>query len=245
MTGRIADWDDFLTNRLVERLEDLPADPRPGNYVVVDVMHFSTTVVELLANGAEYVHITEERGDEFAFRESNPDAVIGGETMPGYEPADGFDFFNSPSYVQSLDLNDRPVAMTSSNGGRAVDALLDAPDTTVYVGSTTNAAALGRHLQDSDDQTYLVAAGKDGEPATEDTIGAMLVARHLAELPPAPIEAELWREQLEYAKGPNYPDKHEVRSKDVREFAMALSSREVVPRLDGRRIVDVAREPAS
>ncbi|WP_435361140.1 2-phosphosulfolactate phosphatase [Haloarchaeobius sp. DFWS5] len=240
MSGRTADWNDFLTNRLVERIEDVPADPDPGTYVVVDVMHFSTTVVELLANGADYIHITEERGDEFDFRDATPETVIGGSATPNYEPTEGYDFFNSPSYVQSLDLDGRPVAMTSSNGGRAVDKLAGATDTSVYIGSTTNAAALGNHLRGSDDPVHIVAAGKDGAAATEDTIGAMLIARHLADLPVAPVEADLWREQLEYAKGPNYPDKHEVRSRDVREYAMSLSSRAVLPKLEGRRLVDEA-----
>ncbi len=240
MIGGSTEWGDYLTDRLLERIEDLPPDPDPGHYVVIDVMHFSTTVVELLANGAEYVHITEERGDEFAFREANPDACIGGGTTPTYEPADGYDFFNSPSYVQSLDVAGRPVAMTSSNGGRAIDRLLGTDGVSIYVGSTTNAAALGQHLRTVDGPVHLLAAGKDGQPATEDTIGALLVGRHLAGVPLEPVEAELFRDQLEYAKGPNYPDKNEVRSSDVREYAMSLSSRDVIPRLDGRRLVDVA-----
>nr|WP_303647792.1 2-phosphosulfolactate phosphatase [Haloarchaeobius amylolyticus] len=225
---------------MLERIEDLPAAPDPGHYVVVDVMHFSTTVVELLANGAEYVHVTAERGDEFAFRETYPDARIGGGSTPDYEPTEGYDFFNSPSYVQGIDVAGRPVAMTSSNGGRAIDRLLDADGASVYVGSTTNAAALGQHLREVDGPVHLVAAGKDGEPATEDTIGALLIGRHMAGLPLEPVEEALFREQLEYAKGPNYPDKNEIRSSDVRDYAMSLSTRDVVPRLDGRRLVDLA-----
>ncbi|WP_439028668.1 2-phosphosulfolactate phosphatase [Haloarchaeobius sp. DT45] len=233
-------WGDYLTNRLLERIEDLPAEPDPGHYVVIDVMHFSTTVVELLANGAEYVHITSERGDEFAFQEANPDARIGGGSTADYEPTEGYDFFNSPSYVQDVDVAGRPVAMTSSNGGRAIDRLLGTDGATVYVGSTTNAATLGRHLRTVDGPVHLLAAGKDGEPATEDTIGALLVGRHMAGIPLEPVEADLLREQLEYAKGRHYPDKHPLRSSDVREYAMSLSCRDVIPRLDGRQLVDVA-----
>ena len=67
-----------LDDRLVPRCEEIPDDPPPGDYVVVDTLHFSNTVIELLARGASHVHVTDERGEEFAYRERHSDAVIGG-----------------------------------------------------------------------------------------------------------------------------------------------------------------------
>jgi 2-phosphosulfolactate phosphatase len=230
----------YLTDRLIERCEDIPDDPQPGNYVVIDVMHFSTTVVELLAGGAEYIHVTRERGDEFDFRERNPTAKIGGGSTDDYDPVEGYDFFNSPTYVQSVDVTNRPVAMTSSNGGRAINHLLEADDTTVYVGSTTNASTLAAHLRQDDRPTHLISAGSKGEVATEDHIGALLIARGIAGVPVDPIELDLLRTQLETAKGIEYTRKHEIRRRDVYEYATAIDSRRVVPRLDGRRLVDVS-----
>jgi len=40
-----------LDRRVVESRGALPDRPPAGDYVVVDVMHFSTTVVELLSEG--------------------------------------------------------------------------------------------------------------------------------------------------------------------------------------------------
>ncbi len=61
-----------LESKLLETIilgrAKIPDDPDPGNYVVVDVAQFSTTVPELFANGAEYIYITEERGNEPAFK---------------------------------------------------------------------------------------------------------------------------------------------------------------------------------
>jgi len=232
----------LLDDRLIERCEALPAHPKPGDYVVVDTMHFSNTVIELLAKGAAYVHITDERGDEFAYREAHPDAVIGGGSTDALEPAEGYDFFNSPSYVQRLDVAERPVSMTSSNGGRAVAALRETggPGVSVFVGSTTNAAALAEHLRERERDTYLVSAGTLGEVAAEDHIGAVLISRHLDGLPLAAAERTLFRRQLANAKGVGDGRTHRLRRRDVTQYAMNLNGRRVVPELVGDTLVDVS-----
>ena len=229
----------------VERCEDLPADPPPGNYVVIDVMYFSTTVVELLGNGASCVHVADERGEEFDFRTDNPRARIGGPTLPDYTPAEGYDFFNSPSYVQSVDVAGRPVSMTSTNGGRAVANLRESSgdDVNVYVGTTTNAATLAGHLPD-DAPTYLVSAGTNGERAVEDDVGAVLVDRYLDGSPPTADELASYCDVLEVVRGPDYVDKHEVRRADVTDYVLAMNSRSAVPKLVDDRLVDVTRSDA-
>jgi 2-phosphosulfolactate phosphatase len=236
-----------LDDRLIERCEEIPDEPEPGDYVVIDTMHFSSTVVELLANGAEYIHITDERGEEFAYRESNPRAVIGGGSTDEYEPESGYDFFNSPSYVQRLDVEGRPVSMTSSNGGRAVASLREYADdgVDVYVGSTMNAKALGEHLRRRDRPTHLVSAGSKGDVAIEDHIGATLISRYLDGIPVAETEREILRRQLRTAKGPDYVDTHEVRRRDVLDYAMAINDRTVLPRLRDGALVDASGAPDS
>lgn len=227
-----------LRERHVERREDLPADPPPGDYVVVDVMHFSTTVVELLANGASCVHVPNERGGERDFRRDNPEALIGGPRTPDYEPPAGYDFFNSPSYVQSVPVEGRPTSMTSKNGGRTVAELRTAGDgVEVFIGTTTNARAVAQHLRSRDRPTTIVSAGTLGDRATEDLIGAVLVGRHLDGVPPTPAERRLFTEHLRVARGPDYLDKHPVRRRDVQEYDTAFDSRSIVPVLDGDRIV--------
>lgn len=245
MTDAYADdgSDRGLDDRLIERCEEIPATPPAGNYVVIDTLHFSNTVIELLANGATHVHITDERGEEFAYRESNPRAKIGGSPTESYEPADGYDFFNSPSYVQRLDLDGRPTSMTSSNGGRAVATLraTSGEDVAVYVGSTMNAAALAAYLRTQAGDVHLVSSGSRGDVAVEDHIGATLISRELDGVPLSDIERELFRRQLRTAKGADYVAKHEVRRRDVLDYAMNISSSRVVPKLVGESLVDVAR----
>ena len=230
-----------LDDRIIERCEDIPAEPDPGDYVVVDTMHFSNTVIELLANGAEHVHITDERGEEFAYREANPRARIGGASTEDYEPAEGYDFFNSPTYVQGLDVDGRPVSMTSSNGGRAVARLraCGGPEVDVYVGSPMNARALGTHLRGRDRTTRVVSAGSGGSTAIEDHVGATLVSRYVDGVPLAETELDLFRRQLKRAKGLDYVARDDIRRRDVLDYAMAINARSVIPRLDGESLVDV------
>lgn len=220
----------------------VPESPPDGDYVVVDVTHFSTTVVELLERGADYVHVTDERGDEPAFKEANPEARIGGSSTDTYDPEPGYDFFNSPSAVHDVDVAGRPVAMTSTNGGQAVTDIRDAPgEQTVYVGTTTNAAALGRHLAARDRPLRLVAAGSKGAPSIPDTIGAILVGRYAVGDAPSAEECEALRELLQVSKGAKYRAKPtEVRTRDLVEFTSAIDSRDAVPRLEGTRLTDAS-----
>jgi 2-phosphosulfolactate phosphatase len=239
-----------LDSRLITRCEEIPADPPVGNYVVVDVLHFSNTVIELFANGADYVHVTDERGEEPAFKAEHPEARIGGGATPAYDPEPGYDFFNSPSFVQRVDVDGRPVGMTSSNGGRAVACLRRTlgDESAVFVGSTMNASALAAHLRGDDRPTYLVSAGSGGDVALEDHVGATLISRALDRIELSAAERAVFEEQVRVAKGPEYAQKNDLRRRDVHDYALAFDSRRVVPRLDGQALVDAARSgsgPAS
>ena len=219
----------------------IPDDPEPGTYVVIDVAQFSTTVPELFANGAEYIHITENRGEEPAFKEANPRAKIGGASGPNYRGEPGYDFFNSPSYVQDVDVAGRPTAMTSTNGGNAVTdlRLAGGDDVEIYVGGLTNGVAVADHLREQRGDTYFVAAGSNGKPSPEDVAGALYIARHLHADPPTDEERAVYREMVEFSKGPKYERKPQIKRTDLYEYALNFDSRDIVPKLDGQKLYDV------
>ncbi|WP_220222485.1 2-phosphosulfolactate phosphatase [Haloplanus salinus] len=227
---------------MIPARSQIPTDPDPGNYVVVDVTQFSTTVPELFANGAKYVHITENRGEEPEFQQEHPEAKIGGGSGPEYRGEPGYDFFNSPSFVQDIPLDGRPTAMTSTNGGNAVtDLRLAGDDTvTVYVGGLTNSAALAEHLRKQTEPTYFVAAGSDGNPSPEDIAGAMYIARHLYGDPPTDHHRTIYREIVEYSKGAKYEHKPQIKQTDLYEYALNFDSRNVIPKLEGQKLYDVS-----
>lgn len=229
-------------DRMIPARAQIPGDPDPGNYVVVDVAQFSTTVPELFANGAEYIHITEERGDEPAFKRDNPRARIGGGSGPEYQGEPGYDFFNSPSFVQDVDVAGRPTAMTSTNGGNAVtDLRLAGSDSVeIYVGGLTNGVALADHLRERAGKTYFVAAGSSGKPSPEDVAGALFIARHLFEDPPTDRELSAYLDTVTFSKGPQYEHRPRIKRTDLYEYALDVDSRDVVPKLDGQKLYDVS-----
>lgn len=229
-------------DRMISTREQIPETPKPGNYVVVDIAQFSTTVAELFANGAKYIYITENRGDEPAFKQSNPRAKIGGGSGPNYQGEPGYDFFNSPSFVQDVDVAGRPTAMTSTNGGNAVTdlRLAGGDDVEIYVGGMTNGVALADHLREHDKETYFVAAGSNHKPSPEDIAGALFIARHLFGDPPSDRELAVYREMVKFAKGPKYEQKPQIKRIDLYEYALNIDSRDIVPKLDGQKLYDVS-----
>lgn len=233
---------DPYVDRMIPSRAGIPDDPRPGNYVVIDVTHFSTTVLELFRSGASCVHVPTERGTEFAFQEQHPEARIGGGSSADYTPKEGYDFFNSPSSVQSVDVDGRPTALTSSNGGAAITDLRQRGDSDVdvYVGSLSNAAAIADYLRDRDKPLITVAAGSKGKPSPEDTVGAVVIQRYLAGDEPTDEELDRYRELIVAGKAAKYKRKADIRYRDLLEFSVATNTRMAIPKLDGQRLVDVS-----
>jgi len=219
--------------------ESLPQNPPAGTYVVVDVMYFSTTVVELLAGGASCVHVPLAGSDPTAFKRVNPEAHVGGEGTGDGRPLARYDFFNSLSDTRRLDLAGRPVSMTSDNGGRTVADLRTTDGCTVLVGSTTNAAAVGSALRRADGPLALVCAGSGGAHAPEDHLGARLIAHHATGHGVDSATREAFRDRLTELRGP-LDSLPRVRQRDILEYVAAIDSRSIVPELDGDRLVDTS-----
>ncbi len=158
---------------VVERLEDLPEQPPEAEYVVVDVITSTTTVVYLLDSGARRVVPFADRDSALEFG-GRDDALVLGEE--GGLPVDGFDGVPMPSVVDDLDVEGRDVGLYTTNGTRAVDRVGRSEG--VYAASTVNAAAVADELR-GDGDVWLVAAGRMSTPAPEDTAGARLIQMHL------------------------------------------------------------------
>lgn len=224
---------------IYHRVEDIPDELPDAVYVVVDVLYFSSTVVELLNEGAEYVHVTETRGDELQLQAENPEFVIGGGTEPGYVPEEEYDYFNSPSFIWSIDVDGRPAAMTSTNGGRAINTLLEREGGKypIYLATTTNAEAVGRHIRENEDSkpVKIVACGSKGIPASEDYIGAIHTAAAInnESVPAEKITSH--KAVVRNAKG-SYVGREGLRQTDA-DYVARFGFRSVIPTVDGRRIV--------
>lgn len=214
--------------RRVDRQEDLP-DPAPdAAFVVVDVIISSTTVVRLLEASAESVRPFADSDAARRFKRETGAFLVGEQ---GGESVDGFDGSPLPSLVADYPVAGRPVGLLSSNGTRAMARI--GHDRDIYVGSTVNAAAVADAVRDHP-ETWLVAAGRQGEVVAEDVAGVDLIAGHLDGAAPdhgrlaagireTPTAA--WLREMGYD--------HEV------DALCEFDSADVVPRLRDGAFVDV------
>lgn len=205
----------------VERQEDLP-DPAPeAAFVVVDVIISSTTVVRLLEAGAEYVRPFADPDAARAFERETGAFLVGEQ---GGESVDGFDGSPLPSLVADYPVEDRPVGLLSSNGTRAMDRI--GHDRDIYVGSTVNAAAVAEAVADHE-ETWLVAAGRQGDPVGEDSAGVDLIEEYLTGSPPDTDELTAAIRETDAARWlVDMGFEHEV------DALCEFDSTDVVPRLE-------------
>lgn len=155
----------------LDRLEDLPEPVPDGDFVVVDVIISSTSIIRILEEGAAYVKPFADVDAAKQFKQETEDAVLVGED--GGEFIQGFDHSPLPSELATADLDGRPVGFRSTNGTRALARIGDRDS--VYIGSTINAEAVAAELADRDRESWIVGAGRYGTPTPEDTAGVELI----------------------------------------------------------------------
>lgn len=144
--------------------------------VVFDVLRATTTMLTAMHHGAAAVVPVAEIGEALALRERQPDILLAGERSGlritalqsgGVE----FDLGNSPREFTPERVRGRTIAMTTTNGTRALRACLGAER--VWVGGLVNLDALAARLRrDAPKRLLLVCAGTGEESAFEDALGA-------------------------------------------------------------------------
>lgn len=213
----------------LDRLENIP-DPVPtGEFVVVDVIISSTSIVRLLEEGAKYVKPFGDPEAALAFKEATDDAVLVGEDGGG--PIDGFDLSPLPSIIADADVAGRPVGIRTSNGTRAMDRIGHTDG--LLVGTTINAGAVAEVLRARGQDSNIVAAGRQGDPVAEDSVGAELIeARYHGT---APDEDEL-RERIRTSSTAEWLRdigfEHEI------DHLLSFDSTETVPTLQDGHFVE-------
>lgn len=139
--------------------------------VVLDVLRASSTIVTALAHGARAVHVYGEIEQAKADLAKLPYPALTGGERQGLK-IEGFDLGNSPEEYVSNRISGATIALTTTNGTRAMIAA--APAAKVFIGSLLNASATAEALlpdiQNLD--TILLCAGTDGKLSCEDMFGA-------------------------------------------------------------------------
>lgn len=208
--------------------------------VVIDVLRASTTIVVALANGCpEIIPVeTPQAAREMARRRR---CLLGGERNS--LKVEGFDFGNSPVEYGPQKIDNRPIALTTTNGTRAIRASRAA--TMLIVASFLNGGRVIRLLENQDRDTLIVCAGTRGEPSIEDTVcgGMLLDGLHAGGTPEIEEAVSLWNLHKNNLAGMMKDVSMHGRSlvelgfeEDI-EFAARVNVFDILPVLEGGSIV--------
>ena len=144
--------------------------------VVFDVLRATSSIVTALANGACEIIPVCEIAEAVALRQARPDLLLAGERngrriLRAQTGSVDFDLGNSPREFTRERVAGRSIAMTTTNGTRALQACRGARR--LLVGSFLNLSAVTDWLaRDGTERLLIVCSGTHEEAAYEDVLGA-------------------------------------------------------------------------
>lgn len=151
-------------------------DLRQTVCVVFDVLRATSTMVTALANGAAAIAPAAEIAEALEIRQRQPAVLLAGERdgvrIEGHLTGGiSFDLGNSPREFTAARVGGRTVAMTTTNGTRALRAC--APAAAVLLGSFLNLRATAAFIErQHPPHLLLVCSGTLEQAAYEDVLGA-------------------------------------------------------------------------
>ena len=148
--------------------------------VVIDVLRATSSMVMALANGARAIIPVEEISEAMSLRRQAPEILLAGERdglRISAEVSGGlaFDLGNSPREFTAEAVQGKTIAMTTTNGTRALRAC--APARAVVIASFLNLSAATKQVQSlGAHNLLLVCGGTYAEAGYEDVLcaGAMI-----------------------------------------------------------------------
>jgi 2-phosphosulfolactate phosphatase len=143
--------------------------------VVIDILRATTSMCVALDNGAELMIPVEDIEECRDYKKQ--DYLIAAERSG--EQLAGFDFGNSPFSYSRENVEGRRIAITTTNGTRAIKAAQQRNAKEVVVGSFCNIGALANWLIQQNEHVCLLCAGWRDNVTLEDTIFAGALARKL------------------------------------------------------------------
>lgn len=144
--------------------------------VVFDILRATTTMLTALANGAAEIIPVSEIEEAVALGRKESNLLLAGERgglriSASQTGSVDFDFGNSPREFTAEKVRGRRIAITTTNGTRALRACAHAGE--IHIGGFVNLSALAKRIAQSPHANLLIiCAGTADEPALEDTLAA-------------------------------------------------------------------------
>ena len=173
-----------------------------GLTVIIDVFRAFTVEAYMAKNNAKKIIPVKDVQTAFDYKAVHPEALLCGERNGVI--IEGFDFGNSPSALEHVDLTGKTVIHTTSAGTQGI-ANASAADE-IITGSLANAKAIAAYIKSKQPQyVSLVCMGWNAEDETaEDTLCGEYIKSLLEECPMADIRERA--QNLRYSTGAKFFD---------------------------------------
>lgn len=143
--------------------------------VVIDVLRATTSMCVAFENGAELIVPVETTEESMAYRSKG--YLVGAERK-GMK-VEGFDFGNSPFSFMGDNIKNAKIALTTTNGTRAIKACANADK--LVVGAFVNLSVLTAWLKKQNQNVLCLCSGWKNSFNLEDSLFAGALAYHLQE----------------------------------------------------------------
>ena len=136
-----------------------------GVAVIIDVFRAFTVEAYLINNGAEKVIPVGDKEIAYNYQKEHPEAILVGERHGVKLP--GFDYGNSPSQLENVNLEGKVIVHTTSAGTQGLANAINADE--VLTGSLVNAKAIADYiLKNNFEEVSLVCMGLEAKQQTEE-----------------------------------------------------------------------------
>ena len=141
-----------------------------GLTVIIDVFRAFSLECYLYAMGAREIRPVGRIEEAFAWKNEDPECLLAGER--GGKMCEGFDFGNSPSAAEKIDVRGKRIIHTTSAGTQGIVNAVHAEE--IIGGALVNARAVAAYIKRRNpEKVSLVCMGNGGvRPAAEDELCA-------------------------------------------------------------------------
>ena len=186
-----------------------------GVTVIIDVFRAFTVEAYAMSSGAKMIIPVGDKQVAYNLKVENPDYILIGERHGKILP--GFDYGNSPSQIENVNLKDKVIIHTTSAGTQGIANAKNAD--MILTGSLVNARAIAEFIRQNDfKDVSLVCMGLEAiEPIEEDTLCAEYIKSLLED---KPFDLNKRIEQLKNTSGAKFFDETNQEVFPKRDFEL-------------------------
>ncbi len=186
-----------------------------GVTVIIDVFRAFTVEAYAMSSGAKMIIPVGDKQVAYNLKVENPDYILIGERHGKILP--GFDYGNSPSQIENVNLKDKVIIHTTSAGTQGIANAKNAD--MILTGSLVNARAIAEFIRQNEfKDVSLVCMGLEAiEPIEEDTLCAEYIKSLLGD---KPFDLNKRIEQLKITSGAKFFDETNQEVFPKRDFEL-------------------------